>query len=344
MANPDNDEISVGGDALATATEAEVREFERHTQDENKPNADTQHDDDEDGDRVARGATESDEELDAATSDAEREAIRSRRREERQRRKQNNRDRVDALLRRQASLERQNHEMAEQIKRLTQNDASAQLAQLDNAIQEAAQVHENAKAAHAAAVARADGAAASRAMDVLLAARDRHTQLTGVRQQITAPRPAQEASPIDPQVRNAAVKFARTNKWYKGPGSTDPDSQVLTLLDNAVAREGFDPRTDEYWEELEARAATYLPHRFGNGRTQQAQQEETGYNAHNRERPRSPVAGTGQRSNTVSNGGEGEFKLSAARVSAMKEAGIWDDPERRKNMIAEYRRIDGQNR
>jgi hypothetical protein len=54
------------------------------------------------------------------------------------------------------------------------------------------------------------------------------------------------------------------------------------------------------------------------------------------------VGGAGQRGNTPADS-EGGFKLSAERVKAMKEAGIWDDPERRQKMITKYRELDKQN-
>jgi hypothetical protein len=349
--------VTVGDIRLSHASTSDVAELEKalrpgdegfRANDDDDGDAKPNKGDDGDGERVARGSGR-DEEMEDATTETERDAIRERRRQERIRRKQNNRDRTDALLRRQASLESQNREMAEQLRRLTQNDSAAQMAQLDSAITEAATVHENAKQAHSAAVARSDGETASKAMDVLLAARDRFNQLTGIKNQITAPQ-TPKPSPIDPIVNRAATAFAKDNKWYKGPRADDPDSQVLTLLDNAIAKEGFDPKTPEYWDELEARGAVYLPHRF-NGpkpatrRTDsdaETDQDENGYTTAKQQRPRSPVGGASQRGNAPVNS-EGEFRLSSERVMAMKEAGIWDDPERRKKMIAEYRKVDSRN-
>lgn len=350
MAEKD-DTAMVGGHDLAHATADEVRVFEQELgagAADDKPNAqdedsrsvqgtgadDDLHDEDEDTERSAKH----DDELAGAKTDTEREAIRQRRRDERQRRKQANRDRTDALLRRQENLEAQNRQMAEQLARLQNNDSASRMAQLDAAIAEAEQVQAQATEAHAAAVARSDGVSATKAMNLMLQARDRHTQLTGVKSQMV--QTSRAPSPINPLVRTNAVKFAERNSWYGGPNSTDLDSVVMTQLDNAVTRDGFDPTTPGYWEELETRAKKYLPHRYAGSETQQ-----TTHNASNdtRRTPRSPVGGAGQR-NGSSSGSDTGFQLSAERVAAMKEAGIWDNPERRQKMIATYKKLDAEQR
>lgn len=341
MANKEDDVAMVGGHDLANATQDEVQTFERELnggeaddQRGGQSTTDDNHDDDDDDEHAERSA-KNDDELKDAKTDSEREAIRERRRDERQRRKQAQRDRHDALLRRQENLEQQNRAMAEQLARLQNNDSASRLAQLDNAIQEAAQIQQRATEAHAAAVARSDGAAAAHSMNLMLGARDRHTQLTSVKDQLV--RSSQAPAPINPLVRSNAVKFAERNSWYGGPDSKDLDSIVMTQLDNAVTSEGFDPRTPGYWEELEARAKKYLPHRYAG--TETSKPEHNASNENRRTPPRSPVGGAGQRSGS-SSGSDTGFQLSAERVAAMKEAGIWDNPERRQKMIATYKKLD----
>lgn len=336
-------EVQVGGSELPSATEAEAAELERQLATPAEPEGEApqqkseaaapaeEHDDDEDEDRVAKNDTE----LDAAGTDAEREAIRARRREERRRRKDNRTAKVDSLERMVASLADGNRRLAEQVSRLQNSDTSAKMSQLDDAIVEASNAVEHFKGVMADATAKGDGATAAQAMDYVLKARDRHTNLTAIK--ADAARAAQRPTPINPEVQKNARKFAADNSWYKGPQSTDADSMVMTTLDNAVSREGYDPATPAYWTELETRAKRYLGHRFT-----KAEPSETGYTSPNNDeprRPRSPVAGSAPRGNP-----QGEvFQLSSARVSAMKEAGIWSDPVRRKKMVAEYQRIDKQN-
>lgn len=281
-----------------------------------------------------------------ARTDDDRKEIQERRRQERARRKQNQKDKMDALLRQQDHLAAQNRQMAEQLARLQNNDAAAKLNQLDLAIKEAADAQQQAMNVHANAVAKADGTTAAKAMEFMLQARDRVTQLSAVKDNMVqqATRPAGNTNPV--VTRNATV-FAQRNKWYKGSSSNDQDSKVMTMLDTEVAREGFDPATPAYWQELEARAKRYIPHRFsGEGATAQEESpvgNESSYNGSQQQRkPRSPVGGAGDRGNRPQES-EGGFKLSSERVKAMKEAGIWDDPVRRQKMISKYRELDNQN-
>lgn len=355
MPNPNADVSMVGGHDLADASEAEAREFDTALNggEAGTGNAEL-HDEEDDelgtgtgGERTAKVDTE----MQEARTEQEREEIRARRRVERKNRKNNQRERFDALQRQQENLLTQNRAMAEQLARLQNNDNAARLNQLDSSIEEARQVQTQAATAHAEAVATADGPRASQAMELLLRARERITQLSAVKD--SAVQQTRTPSPLNPVVRKNATDFAARMAWYKGPGAADPDSQVLTLLDNAVAREGFDPSTPAYWGELDARAKKYLPHRYAatSPRTPAGEDAdldlpaagETGYNADTTtRRPRSPVGGAGQRGNSSADS-EGGFKLSVERVKAMKEAGIWDDADRRQKMITKYRELDKQN-
>jgi hypothetical protein len=331
----------VGGHDLADASDDETKQFEKELAgDTKKPESSDDHDDHDDGDDKASDSddrsTKVDSELEEAASDSERDEIRARRRNERLRRKQNQKERMDALLRQQDNLAAQNRRMAEQLARLQNNDSAVKLNNLDAAIKEAEQAQVQARAVLADATSKNDGPTAAQAMEFMLTARDRHTQLTAVKADVVNSQRA--PSPIDPVVRKNASSFQAKNAWYKGPTSSDADSKIMTLLDNEVSREGFDPSTPTYWSELEARAKKYIPHRFDGGSTTDG---ETTYNSDNtpRRTPRSPVGGSGQGGNSTRDT-EGGFKLSAERVKAMKEAGIWDDPTRRQKMIATYREND----
>lgn len=351
-------EVEVGGQELAGATEEEGNQLELELQKEEgdgKPAApkpkveggDAGHDDDDDEDE-RRGKVDS--ELDGAASDTDREAIRARRREERKRRKQFHNDKVDTLERTVQAQARQLREAQETLLRLQNSDASDKLGQLDDAIAEAQRHVDHFKAIHADAVAKGDGVTAGEAMERFSQARDRFNNLTGTKRNIVesqtrAPTPP----PIDPVVRRNAQEFGGRHKWYGGARSADPDSKVLTMLDAGITQEGFDPRTPEYWAELEARGRRYLPHRFNSAAPGDA---ENGYTdgaaagsepAAGNRRPRSPVGGAGQQRNGAPNEGEGGFKLSVERVKAMKESGNWDDPKKRAAMVARYKAYDKDN-
>lgn len=363
--NVDPDEAAVGGADLAYATDAETDELDRaltkgDTTDTdpgaNNGNADDVHHDDEDDEPSGERSARRDTELEEARTPEERDAIRARRRTERRQRKDNQRERMAALQRQTDNLAAQNRQLAEQVARLSNNDNASRIAQLDSSIQEAAAAYTQAQGVHTNAVSKADGTTATRAVEFMTAAKERVAQLQAAKDAMVNQSRNTPAPNINPTVRNNAAKFAKDNQWYRGPQSGDSDSQVMTLLDNAVAREGFDPAGESYWSELDARARKYLPHRYGGTSTQDGEAgggptgasnsgaENTSYNGDTtqRNRPRSPVGGANNRGNrSPENGsGEGGFKLSSERVKAMKEAGIWDDPDRRQKMIAKYREVD----
>ena len=66
--------------------------------------------------------------------------------------------------------------------------------------------------------------------------------------------------PLDPRLVNHAQRWMERNKWYD-PTAKDQDSRIAMTLDQQMANEGWDPTTQQYWEELDNRLQKYLPHR-----------------------------------------------------------------------------------
>jgi hypothetical protein len=114
------------------------------------------------------------------------------------------------------------------------------------------------------------------------------------------------------------------NKWYD-PVGDDEDSQIAQIVDKKMAAEGWAPSDPDYWEELDNRLYKRLPHRYNE------REDET----HVTKRPRSVVTGSG-RENAASSGGRNTFTLSPDQVKAIKDAGWWDDPEKKAKMIRRY--------
>ena len=116
------------------------------------------------------------------------------------------------------------------------------------------------------------------------------------------------------------------NTWYD-PSGSDMDSDLVLKLDERLVSEGWNPTTPEYWEELDARVKKYIPHRA-----------KTGYNNPQAAgKPRVPVAGS---SRDAGGGSKGSYHLSAERVSALKDAGVWDNPEKRADAIKRFKQYD----
>jgi hypothetical protein len=123
------------------------------------------------------------------------------------------------------------------------------------------------------------------------------------------------------------------NSWYD-PGGGDEDSDIALIIDKRMAKEGWDPKSVDYWEELDSWLQKKLPHRYSD-----EDEEERPVTR----RPKSVIVGSG-RENSSSSGGKNTFTLNPDQVRAMKDAGMWDDTEKRARMIRRYAQEARQNR
>ena len=279
---------------------------------------------DEHSDEEDEKTAKVDSELEEAETDEAREEIRARRRAERKSRGQRNRERVENLERALQAITDQNRALQQQVSAIQDVNAGSQLAQVDTAITQANQAAEHFKSIIADAASKGDGKTLAEATEYMIAARTKAQQLTEFKANAT--QAMNRPKPLDTRLVSKSQQFLGKNTWYGGPNSADPDSKVLTALDNSLTAEGWDPTTDDYWKELETRASKYLPHRMAKA-TPTVQ------------RQRSPVAG----GSTPSAGGGAAFTLSPERVQAIKAAGMWEDSAARAKMIATYRDYDKQN-
>ena len=136
----------------------------------------------------------------------------------------------------------------------------------------------------------------------------------------------------DTVVNMKARQWAAENPWFN-PSSNDPDSAIAKTVDASLVSEGFDPSTDRYWDELDRRVSKYLPHHF-------TDDAEDGYTGPQKSGRRSPPVG-GSRGTTP---GKTQVYLSTERVNALKDAGAWDDPVKRDNMLRRFAEWDRNNK
>lgn len=276
-----------------------------------------------------------DAELADAEDEAAREVIRERRREERHQKKERARQREEESKRLISSLQRQNQEMAQRLAAVEQRNAGTDLAQLDHSIGQALEYAEEAKRRISAAVEANDGKALAEANEVYYAARRRAEDLGAVRERITQARPAAPA--MDPEVVNQTRSWMQRNTWYDPKGG-DQDSKIVIALDQSLnAERMLHPGSPEYWQELDARVKKYLPHR--------AKPVQNNGDRREAAAPSGPrIAGSGRDGGGPSPGGTGGFQLSPERVSALKEAGLWDDPKARERAIQRYKDYDKEHK
>lgn len=133
-----------------------------------------------------------------------------------------------------------------------------------------------------------------------------------------------EQPEIDPRMMGHAQNWMAKNEWWD-PNASDEDSLIVRALDAALADEGYDPATKEYWKELDQRIAERLPHRAG---------EDT---SSGRKRSGGPQFRSGGRERPLK---KNEVYISPERKKAMIEAGVWDDPQQRQKYLKSYADYD----
>lgn len=255
-------------------------------------------------------------------------------------------ERRDENLRLIEHLAHQNQLLSQQIGQLSQRVTGGEMAQLEAAMLEADSQVQMLQAQLAKTVTEGDGQAHSQVLDALYTAKRRldqlveareeaeaaikHQNLQSRRQQVQGTK--QQVPKIDPEVVQRAREWLKNNRWYD-PGLGDRSSRIAHVVDQEVKQDGFDPVSDEYYEELDRRLSEVLPETKKRGTVGQSQVSDGSGGP----RRRSIVSGSGS-----SEGGSPSkgFVLSAARVKAMKDGGIWDDPVARAKQIKYYQEYD----
>jgi len=254
------------------------------------------------------------------------EAMRSARREKRKAKKLYHREQQKEKDVRYNSLVRQNQELMQRLQSVEQRTHGSELARLDKSIEDQALKVQYAKMKIAEATQTQDGEAMSNAQDMLYEARRMSEQLAAIKKRAEAPAPAPAIAP-DRAVQRQAAAWMERNSWYD-PSGSDEDSQIALVVDKKMAAEGWSPADPDYWEELDNRLYKRMPHVYNND---ERQERETPVR-----RPRSVVTGSGRENAASSGGNKTSFTLSAEQVKAMKDAGMWEDPEKRARMIRRY--------
>lgn len=269
--------------------------------------------------------------------DPEREAIRQARREERQLKKKLQKAKATESNHLIQALKRQNEQMAERLAVLEKRTAGSDLARLDKAIEDGHLRLQYAKLKIKEAAEMADGASLAEANEAWYEARRQVEALEALKKKaVDSDSTAKHSVPRapDPLLKRHANNWMTRNDWYDPQGG-DMDSQVATKVDEALMKEGWDPTTADYWDELDRRLTKYLPHRYNGGN------DESNSRSSDR-RPRTVVTGSGREQSTSAK--PGEFRLSPDRVRAIKEAGKWDNIAERNRMIKKYAEYDRANK
>jgi hypothetical protein len=250
------------------------------------------------------------------------EAIRTARRNQRRARKEMIKQKNAEKDIRLQNLQRQNQELMERLSVVERKTQSADLARIDKALEDKELRLQYAKMKMAEATSNSDGDAFSKAQDMWYEVRREIESIKALKDQAVR---ANSSQPIQNnlEMQRQAAKWMDRNPWYD-PNGDDEDVEIAKVIDQRLVKEGWNPNSSEYWEELDRRLQKRIPHRY----TDDIDERPT-------RRPRSVVTSSG-RENINGSGARNTFTLSPEQVRAMKDAGFWDDPEKRNKMIKRY--------
>lgn len=239
-----------------------------------------------------------------------------------------------------AQLQRENEIMNRRLAQLERNTKAEHITRIDKNIEDAQVRLEYAKMKLAEATQNQDGEAMVEAQTLWQSAQEEVRNLAQIRRQADREmreQPQEQFQMPDQRVQKLAAKWMKKNKWYN-PQANDADSRVAKKVDELMVTQGWDPADPDYWDELSARLQKELPHRYNGGNDDDEREVK---------RPRNVVGSAGREASAAYGGSNRtQFVLSPERVRAMKDAGAWDNPERKARMIKEfmaYDRMNGRN-
>ena len=277
--------------------------------------------DDQDDDRMAAGGSADHADDDVVPED-ETEYQRARREKRRAKRDLAKKTGVEKDMKLQL-LERKNQELMERLSVVERKTHSADLARIDKAIEDQELRLQYAKMKIAEAASASDGHAMAEAQEMMYEARRQMEALSNFKKAAVEPRQSQGNVP-DPRLQRLAANWMEKNDWYD-PNARDTDSKIAKQIDETLVSEGWDPTSPDYWNELDNRLHKYLPHKYNDSTDVRSSTK----------RPRSVVTSSGRESVNGSTN-RNTFVLKPEQVRAMKDAGFWDDPDKRSKMIKRY--------
>jgi hypothetical protein len=270
-----------------------------------------------------------------AEVDEEREAIRERRRKEKLERKSR---RETAIKRDKTELDFLRNRNDDLERRLTAQERKSQQVELstyDTAIAQANKEVQMADRVIAKAVETNNGQDVTKAMKYRDQAMQKAQQLSVAKQH--ASQVPQEAPAVDDRTMYHAQKFMEENPWYDSQGR-DEDSAIVMAIDQALSKDGYNPQTEEYWDELTLRSARRLPERFDE---EDIPAKTTSKKTNTRKARGGPAVGSGKEHAPTST--RKEIYISPERKQALMDAGVWDDPVLRTKYVKRYAQYDKEN-
>lgn len=255
-----------------------------------------------------------------------------------------------ARARERAELEfyrSRNVELEKRVAQIDQRTAQNETAHVEQRITTLQTQIATAERVLAEAVKKQNGDDAAEALRIRDTLRDELAQLSHAKQALTQRARATESAPSaapatqpapDPKMIAMARRWADSHPWFELDGS-DEDSVIVRAIDESLAAEGYDPSTQEYWDELSSRVKRRLPERFNEQTDGEDEGDEPTSRRANTRAPSGPRFSSGGRERPLR---KNEVYISKDRKEALMQAGLWEDPVARNRMLRRYADIDAE--
>ena len=293
--------------------------------------------------KITETAPEESEQVEASGKPDERESIRERRRKEKQERKQRRdtaikRDKVELNF-----LRKRNEDLERRVAAQEQKSQNLEMGNLDQHLAVAQKELNLADQVIAKGVETQSGEDVQKALQFRDQAQKKIAQLERQKQHanVQMQQQQQPQTQVDDRVIAHAQEFMDDNPWYDINGGNE-ESSIVNAIDASLTKEGFDPATDEYWDELTERAARRLPEKFEDFVEEVGEQEEPTPVKKKRVARGGPAVGSGKEHAPAST--RKEVYISPERKQAMMDHGVWDDPVLRQKYVKRYMEWDRENK
>jgi translation initiation factor 2 beta subunit (eIF-2beta)/eIF-5 len=119
--------------------------------------------------------------------------------------------------------------------------------------------------------------------------------------------PVPQAAPVAPEAPDPkAEEWAERNKWFGAENEEERTFAAFGIHKRLVETEGFDPQTDDYYDELDKRMRNAFPQKFEEVKSTQSN------------RPAQTVAGVSRSAST----GRRKVRLTPSQVTIAKKLGV----------------------
>lgn len=226
-------------------------------------------------------------------------------------------------------LRQQNEDMARRLAAVEGNALSQSGAQLEQRLLDVQREVQQAELIIARAIESGNGDDVTTALNMRDEAKARESQLYSAKTQVEYARTQPAAA--DPRVTSLGQQWMEANPWYDPRGANE-DSAITNAIDNRLVSEGYNPATVEYWEELTRRVSARI------NRSADRDDREDREDRQTNPRKKAPPMGNSREHAPTST--KKEVYVTPERKQAMMDAGVWDDPVKRNQMLKAYQAYD----